>query len=210
MHYCKHFIAAARGAKFRHHKTTNVLRCSQCDFVLYDSPKPATGVLVVDDRRVLLCRRAANVFKGGMWDIPGGFLEDGEGPENGARREIREETGLTIKLTDLLGVCQDGRYGAWNTDTLSVFYLARATGGVLKAADDVAAVEWTAATALPDEMAFRGNRLALNTWLVRLGLPARYPDGILGFTPRSGRQKNEKRTPPRSHLRRRAARPTGI
>ncbi|HEU5263661.1 MAG TPA: NUDIX domain-containing protein, partial [Gaiellaceae bacterium] len=68
------------------------------------------SALVVDDaRRVLLARRAYEP-DAGLWDTPGGFLEEGEDPVVGLRRELLEETGLTIDVGDFVGTFVD-RYG---------------------------------------------------------------------------------------------------
>lgn len=62
------------------------------------------GVAIVrDDGRVLMVKSNRGFTKG-MWNIPGGFIEYGEHPEEAAVREIREEVGLDVELGDLLGV----------------------------------------------------------------------------------------------------------
>jgi 8-oxo-dGTP diphosphatase len=67
----------------------------------YDYPRPAVTVDVVafalegGTLRVLLIRRKHDPFAG-RWAVPGGFLEIDEPVEAGARRELREETGLEI------------------------------------------------------------------------------------------------------------------
>jgi NADH pyrophosphatase NudC (nudix superfamily) len=68
------------------------LECPECGFVAYASSKATAGALVEDEEgRLLLARRAHEPFKG-RWDIPGGFLEEGEHPLDGLRRELCEET----------------------------------------------------------------------------------------------------------------------
>ena len=52
------------------------LVCSSCEFVFYQNSKPCAGVLVLDQNKVLLVKRAVEPFKD-YWDIPGGFLEAG-------------------------------------------------------------------------------------------------------------------------------------
>ena len=54
------------------------------------------GAIVIKDGRVLLVQRAAPPSQG-LWAIPGGSLEAGETLQQGAEREIREETGITIR-----------------------------------------------------------------------------------------------------------------
>ena len=63
--------------------------------------KAGVGVIVVDPAgRILLERRSDN----GWWGLPGGAIEAGESVRQAALREVREETGLEIRITGLLGV----------------------------------------------------------------------------------------------------------
>ena len=58
------------------------------------------GIVVRDDGRVLVIRRHDN----GRWEAPGGVLELDESFEEGVRREVLEETGLTVAVERLTGV----------------------------------------------------------------------------------------------------------
>ncbi len=64
--------------------------CSQCATVHYTNPKMIVGCLVVDGDKVLLCKRAIEP-RYGLWNLPCGFLENGETVEEGALRETWEE-----------------------------------------------------------------------------------------------------------------------
>ena len=140
--------------------------CTRCARVQYRNAKPCAEVLVIRDGRVLLVRRAFAPGQG-KWDIPGGFLEADEHPEAGARRELREETGLAITITGLLGIYLDGYfYDEPNGDTtLNLCYLATADGEP-QAGDDAAAVGWFAPDELPGaaEIEFRHQLHVFEDW----------------------------------------------
>lgn len=141
--------------------------CGRCGFVAYANPAPAASALVVDEEgRLLLARRAAEV-EHGKWDLPGGFVEEGEHPLDAVVRELREETGLEIEPTRFFGIWMDW-YGSGPEarSTLNLYWLARAVTGDLEAADDVSELRWFAPDELPpaDEVAFRNVPEVLATW----------------------------------------------
>ncbi|CAM3956575.1 NUDIX hydrolase [Roseateles saccharophilus] len=81
------------------------LRCPACSFTHWNNPTPVlAAVIECTDRegRVLLARNAA--WPGRFFGLITGFLEAGETPENGIRREIAEETALEVEHLGLLGV----------------------------------------------------------------------------------------------------------
>jgi len=145
-------------------------RCPGCGEMFYRNSKPCAGALVVDGQgRLLLARRAIEPFKG-MWDIPGGYLEEGEHPEAGAIREVLEETGLDVRITALVGMYMD-TYGAEGVSTLNVFYEAEVVGEIpetLTAKDDVSELCWFDVDALPmAEFSFENGKQAIADWLAR-------------------------------------------
>lgn len=130
-------------------------KCDACGRTQYHNSKPCAGALIVQDKRVLLVLRAVEPFLG-CWDIPGGFLEAGELPLDGMLREVKEETGLDVRVIDQLGVYID-RYDFEGEDfyTLNHYYIVEPIGGTLHAADDVSEYQWFAFDQLPAE-----NRIA--------------------------------------------------
>jgi len=142
------------------------LTCGACSFIAYASSKPTASALCVDGSRVLLARRAIEPFKG-FWDIPGGFLEEGEDPRDGLRRELREETGLEVEPERFLGVWMD-RYGGDSTAeaTLNLYWTARVVSGNASPDDDVSELRWFDRDQLPgpDELAFENVPLVLAAW----------------------------------------------
>ena len=62
----------------------------------------AVGVILDQNRNILLTRRAADSHQGGLWEFPGGKVEAGESLELALGRELREELGITIGRTSAL------------------------------------------------------------------------------------------------------------
>lgn len=67
------------------------------------APIVGVGAVVLDGNRVLLVRRGREPLKG-EWSLPGGALELGETLHSGIRREIREETGIEVKVLAVIEV----------------------------------------------------------------------------------------------------------
>src|SRR5713226_446532 len=68
-----------------------------------DRPVVGVGGVVISNGRALLIRRGSEPLKG-QWSIPGGSLELGETIVEGVRRELHEETGLDVRVLELIEV----------------------------------------------------------------------------------------------------------
>jgi 8-oxo-dGTP diphosphatase len=68
-----------------------------------ERPVVGVGGVVIDDGRTLLIRRGSEPLRG-QWSIPGGTLELGESLADGVARELLEETGLEVRVLDLIEV----------------------------------------------------------------------------------------------------------
>jgi 8-oxo-dGTP diphosphatase len=93
----------------------------------------SVAAAVVDADRVLVVRRRDN----GRWEPPGGVLELGESIPDGLRREVREETGLTVEPDALTGVYKNLARGV-----VALVFRCHATGGVLKATAEAGDFRW--------------------------------------------------------------------
>ena len=120
----------------------------------YDYPRPALTVdvaIVTREARprVLLIKRKKDPFAG-SWALPGGFVDENERLADAARRELVEETGVTVADLEQLYTAGDpGRDPrGW---TVSVVHLAQVDPAALKpvAADDADEVGWFPLDALP-------------------------------------------------------------
>ncbi|RMH64660.1 MAG: 8-oxo-dGTP diphosphatase MutT, partial [Calditrichaeota bacterium] len=66
------------------------------------SPVAVVAAIIYDSRgKVLITKRPAHVHLGGLWEFPGGKVDPGENDEQALIREIREETGLAIRVKEL-------------------------------------------------------------------------------------------------------------
>src|SRR5215469_5368861 len=66
-----------------------------------ERPLIGVGGVIVDRDRTVLIRRGTEPLLG-QWSIPGGTIEIGETLEEAVRRELREETGLEVRVLELI------------------------------------------------------------------------------------------------------------
>jgi len=115
-----------------------------------DGPVVAVGGIVVKDGRVLLIRRGKEPSYG-LWSIPGGAVNLGEELRAAARREVREECGIEIEVTEIVEVLDrvvrdsDGRI---QYHYVLIDYLARWASGDPAPSSDVLEVRWV----VPDDL----------------------------------------------------------
>ncbi|MCM1945465.1 NUDIX domain-containing protein [Streptomyces sp. G2] len=108
-----------------------------------NAPKPnsmvvAASAVVTDSRgRILLQRRRDN----DLWALPGGGMDMGDSLPGTAVREVKEETGLDVEITGLVGTYTDPRHIIAYSDgevrrQFNVCFRARVTGGELQISDE--------------------------------------------------------------------------
>ncbi len=144
--------------------------CDACGFVYFEDPKVAVAVLMSASGgpsansadEVLLVRRAVDP-RIGYWALPAGFVDAGELPDEAARREVSEETGLQVRLNGLLDIVpldHPEKRG------FLLRYHGQVTSGRLAASDDVSEARWFAPAGIPwGELAFHSTGEVLRRWL---------------------------------------------
>ena len=135
--------------------------CPKCDFVYYKNPVPAAGAIITDNGKVLLVKRKYPP-RVGDWSFPAGFMEYGESPSHCCIREVKEETGLDVKLVNSFKVysgADDPR-----TRAVLILYIAEIQSGDLKAGDDAGELKFFPLNKLPDNLAFESHIRALNEY----------------------------------------------
>ncbi len=143
------------------------LRCPACGFTHWNNPTPVlAAVIECVDRggQVLLARNAA--WAGRFFGLITGFMEAGESPEEGIRREIAEETALAVDSLSLLGV--------WDFQRMNQIIIAyhAAARGEIRLSPELAEYKLLA----PQDVRCwpQGTGQALATWLRRKGIEPKW------------------------------------
>jgi 8-oxo-dGTP pyrophosphatase MutT (NUDIX family) len=113
---------------------------------------PSANVIVVNDQgQILLIRRTDN----GNWAVPGGGMDLGESIIQAAIRETFEETGITCKITGLVGIYTSPRHVIRYTSNgevrqeFSIVFTARPIGGKLRPSSESAEPQWVSPGLIP-------------------------------------------------------------
>ena len=104
----------------------------------------AGGAVVRDDGRMLAIKRADN----GEWVLPGGIVELDEDPRDTVRREVLEETGVTVEPGQLTGVYKNMRIGV-----VSLVFRCRPVSGAAQPTAEASEVAWLDNTQVTGRMA---------------------------------------------------------
>ena len=124
---------------------------------------PCAGAVIVGrDGRLLLGKRAKDPFRG-WWEVPGGFVERGEHPAEATVREVREELGIDVVLTGLVGIYLEQ---SARGESLQVTVYEATTEAVRCTPDPAEVTDWRwfAPEDVPADLAGR-HRLRIDDWL---------------------------------------------
>lgn len=143
-----------------------------------EAPEPnslvvAASAVVTDDQgRILLQRRRDN----DLWALPGGGMEMTDSLPGAAMREVKEETGLDVEITGLVGTYTDPRHVIAYTDgevrrQFNVCFTARVTGGGLAISDESTELRFIAPSDLADLPMHHTQRLRIQHFLEQRDRP---------------------------------------
>lgn len=100
MNYCSHCGSGQMNYEVPPGDNRSRYICGNCDRIHYSNPKIVAGCLPVWEDKVLLAKRSIEP-RLGYWNVPSGYMENGETVEEGALREVREEAKAKLKLTGI-------------------------------------------------------------------------------------------------------------
>ena len=156
--YCQRCGSALAGAEVQGRTRPH---CPSCGFVVFLDPKLAAAVLIAIDDRLLFVRRAIEPGLG-RWSFPSGYVDRGESVEEAAVREVREETGLDVRLTGLVGL-----YSSKDSPVVLAVYEGEVTGDELMAGDEVQETGFFDYRELPP-LAFPRDERIIREWLAAM------------------------------------------
>lgn len=160
------------GASFSSRTTKNSATkqvCLHCNEVFYRNPTVGVAVIILEGKKILLVKRKGSYE--GMWCIPCGHVEWGEDVREAARREILEETGLSVRVGNVFDV--QSNFHDPDHLTVGIWFWGWIEGGTLRAGSDASAVGFFSLDNLPEPMAFPTDRIICEKLLdfVRNGIP---------------------------------------
>jgi 8-oxo-dGTP diphosphatase len=121
-------------------------------------PVLTTDIIIYNNKKeILLTRRGIYPFRG-YWVLPGGHVDSGELVKKTAVREVKEETGLKVKLVNSLGIYDDPE-GDPRHHTVSVVYLAKILSGELRINKEVLEFGWFSLNKLPKKIGFNHRQM---------------------------------------------------
>ncbi len=143
-----------------------------CGYVFYENPVVGVAAIVLDERGCVLLGRRATSYRG-LWCIPCGYVEYAEDVYAAVVREFKEETNLDIVVESVFSV--QSNFHNPEMHTVGIWFLARVTGGELKAGDDLDEIAFFELSSLPP-LAFPTDEKVLKMLAEQLQ-PGKLPSG---------------------------------
>jgi ADP-ribose pyrophosphatase YjhB (NUDIX family) len=138
-------------------------QCWDCGHIFYKNPLIVVGCLPVYEEKLLLCRRGIQPQKG-LWNVPGGFMENNESLEEGAAREVWEESHVRVHRLQPLSQF------SWRTfNQVHIFFLAEMVTPEFQLTPESEEIRFFAPDEIPwSELAFPTNHFTLKAYLENL------------------------------------------
>lgn len=136
--------------------------CVSCGMKIRNTPDVGVAVVIFNENldQVLLCQRNQGVFRGGLWCLPCGYMEYNESYIDAAIREVKEETGYTIRILRMIDVFDC--YLLQRRHTVTIALLGEVVSGSMKAASDAQEVDWISLDHIPNLLiAFEADKEAI-------------------------------------------------
>ena len=159
MKYCSNCGSSDIGLKIPEGDSFHRFICNNCQRIYYDNPRIIVGCLPIIGEKVMLCKRAIQP-QYGLWNLPAGFLENGENAEDGAARETLEETLAKVEIVKLHVV-----FSLPKVNQVYLHFLAKLNNETFGATKESLEVKLFEKDEIPwDEIAFHSSTYALEKY----------------------------------------------
>jgi ADP-ribose pyrophosphatase YjhB (NUDIX family) len=133
--------------------------CTQCQFIHYVNPKIIVGCIPIWEGKVMIAKRGIEP-RYGLWNLPCGFMETLETVEEGAVREVFEETGSEVELIRLHTV-----YNLLHEHQVYLIFLANMKSAHFQTTLESTEIDLFTEETVPwTEMAFTSSTFALQNY----------------------------------------------
>ena len=132
-----------------------------CEICSFRNPRATATALIIRNKKILLAKRLHAPFKG-VWDLPGGYMNEKETPEQTMRREIKEELGVSPTELRFLNFFPGFAY--WKGEKfpiLSLVFKVTLPQKTLTKSEENSALQWFSKKELPRKIAFDSNNVIL-------------------------------------------------
>lgn len=117
--------------------------------VHYPTPQPCVRIVIIKNNKVLMVQENDTPKK--YWTLPGGWCDIDSSPVEAALKEAQEETGLIVKITNLLAVIDRNKYSQSELyNVYNLVFLAEVIGGEIDPNYEVDTVEFFELDKLPE------------------------------------------------------------
>ncbi len=160
MNYCNH--CGSNHLQFEIPKDDHRPRyqCTHCSTIHYENPNMIVGCIATFENKILLAKRGIEP-RLGYWNLPCGFLENDETVEDGAIREVLEETGLDAQIEYLSVV-----YSVIPSQQVYLIFKAKLKNANYILTKESTEIEFFSPDDIPwDEIAFSSNVYALKSYI---------------------------------------------
>jgi 8-oxo-dGTP diphosphatase len=127
------------------------------DETIWVNPALAVNAIVEDRRRILLVKRRIEPFKG-LWSLPGGYVEYGETVEDALKREVKDECGISIRPSKIVGIYSSPNRHPWK-HVIAICCAAKKVGGEIKGHSKEGKNKSFEISRLPKKLAFDHARM---------------------------------------------------
>lgn len=135
------------------------MKKSNCPICKFENPKLTATAVIIKNQKILVAKRNKEPFKG-QWDFWGGYIQKNETPEQGLKREIKEELGTDCDLTLIGPFTGTSSYQGYQFPVMTLAYLTELKGKIRVDRKENSKFAWVPIKSLKT-IAFDSNRKIL-------------------------------------------------